>query len=143
MHPFLRNTLVTIAAIIAGALINGLIIQISPNIIPPPAGADLQTEQGLKAAMLMMEPKHFLFPWLAHALGTLLAAFLATRFSTFAWQGYILICGGIFFLGGAAMMRILPSPLWFTLTDLLLAYFPMAWLGYLLAKRSLKTSPIK
>jgi hypothetical protein len=33
------------------------------------------------------------------------------------------------------MVMILPSPLWFTLTDLLLAYLPMAWLGIKLAKK--------
>lgn len=132
----LRNTVVTLAAIILGAMFNGLIIQISPNIIPPPAGADLQTEEGLKAAMLLMEPKHFLMPWLAHALGTLLAAFIATRFATRPWKGHIFICGGVFFLGGAMMVNMLPSPLWFTLLDLGFAYFPMAWLGYWLAKRS-------
>lgn len=136
MHPILRNTLVTIAAILLGAMLNGFIIQISPNIIPPPEGADLQTEEGLKAAMLLMEPKHFLMPWLAHALGTLLAAFIAARFATRPWKGYIFICGGLFFFGGVMMIQLLPSPLWFTLLDLGFAYFPMAWLGYWLAKRS-------
>jgi hypothetical protein len=33
------------------------------------------------------------------------------------------------------MVKILPSPLWFNITDLCLAYLPMAWLGYLIGRR--------
>lgn len=58
----LRNILAVIIGLLIGNIVNGSIIMISPSIIPPPPGADFMTEEGLKAAMSMMEPKHFLMP---------------------------------------------------------------------------------
>jgi hypothetical protein len=71
MNPILRNFLSAIAGLFLGSFLNGLIIQYSHWVIPPPPGVDLTTEAGLQAAMHLMEPKHFLMPFLAHALGTL------------------------------------------------------------------------
>jgi hypothetical protein len=135
MNPILRNIIVVILAILAGGLLNGMIIELSPKLIPPPEGADLTTEEGLKAAMKLMEPKHFLMPFLAHALGTLLAAWLIAKFAASGQTILPYIAGFLFLIGGIMMVMILPSPLWFTLTDLLLAYLPMAWLGIKLAKK--------
>jgi hypothetical protein len=135
MNPILRNIIVVILAILAGGLLNGMIIELSPKLIPPPEGADLTTEEGLKAAMKLMEPKHFLMPFLAHAVGTLLAAWLIAKFAASRQTILPYIAGFLFLIGGIMMVMILPSPLWFTLTDLLLAYLPMAWLGIKLAKK--------
>jgi hypothetical protein len=135
MNPILRYIIVVILAILAGGLLNGMIIELSPKLIPPPEGADLTTEEGLKAAMKLMEPKHFLMPFLAHALGTLLAAWLIAKFAASGQTILPYIAGFLFLIGGIMMVMILPSPLWFTLTDLLLAYLPMAWLGIKLAKK--------
>lgn len=132
-----KNILFNVAAVIAGLLIGGFlygtIISVSNNIIPPPAGADLKTEAGLKAAMHLMEPKHFLMPFLAHALGTLVGAFVCTKIARTHQLILALIIGAIFLSGGIMMVMMLPSPLWFTALDLGLAYIPMAWLGWKLA----------
>jgi hypothetical protein len=53
------------------------IIMISGSVIPPPEGADLTTLEGLKSAMHLFQPKHFIMPFLAHALGTLTGAYFA------------------------------------------------------------------
>ena len=71
MNPILRNILACLAGIVLGNLVNGGLIHISSSIIPPPNGADTTTVEGLKATMHLFEPKHFLMPFLAHALGTL------------------------------------------------------------------------
>jgi hypothetical protein len=42
---------------------------------------------------------------------------------------FALVIGAFFLIGGAMMVFMLPSPLWFSVVDLALAYFPMAWLG--------------
>jgi len=133
MHPILRNTLAIIAGAIAGSALNGGIIGISGSLIPPPEGADLTTEAGLKAAMHLFEPRHFLLPFLAHALGTLAGAFVAARLAVSYRMALALSIGLLFFAGGLYMVMILPAPAWFNATDLLLAYFPMAWLGGRLA----------
>jgi hypothetical protein len=78
--------------------------------------------------MHLMEPKHFVFPFLAHAIGTLAGAFLAARLSVSKMRSAFIV-GGFFLLGGIANTMMLPSPVWFSITDLVGAYLPMAWLG--------------
>lgn len=130
MNPILRNVLVVIAAVLIGGSLNMIIIAFSGKIIPPPEGAELQTMEGLKASMHLMQPKHFLMPFLAHALGTMLAAFLVVKWMKKNQQKYALGIGVWFLIGGAMNVYLLPSPLWFTVTDLILAYIPMAFLGF-------------
>ena len=67
----LRNILGFVAGLIVGGIVNMALINFGPMVIPPPAGADITTMEGLQAAMPLFEPKHFVFPFLAHALGTL------------------------------------------------------------------------
>ncbi|MDP4854437.1 MAG: hypothetical protein NWR20_00015, partial [Schleiferiaceae bacterium] len=56
-------------ALTLGGVANGALIALSPYLIPPPDGLDLTSPESLTAAATLMEPKHFLIPWLAHALG--------------------------------------------------------------------------
>lgn len=128
-HPILRNSIGICLGIIIGGIANMSLIMSSSHIIPPPTGANLATEAGLIAAIPHMQPIHFLMPFLAHAIGTFIAAFIATLISI-SRQKLISICIGIqFFIGGAMMVYKLPSPLWFNLADLILAYIPFALLG--------------
>ncbi len=133
MKGIVLNVFVFVACVFAGGIANGLIINYSDAIIPPPVGSNLTTEEGLKAAMAVMEPKHFIMPFLAHALGTLVGAFFVTLFIKERKLFRALLVGFLFFLAGTYMVFILPSPLWFDAVDLGLAYIPMAWLGYKLA----------
>ena len=135
MKGVFLNLLVFVACVFAGGIANGLIINYSGTIIPPPVGSNLTTEEGLKAAMAIMEPKHFIMPFLAHAIGSLVGAFFVTLFMKDRKLFRALLVGFLFFLGGAWMVFELPSPLWFDAVDLGLAYIPMAWLGYKMAYR--------
>ena len=135
MTPTIRNILITLGSAVVGVFLNGWLISISGSIIAPPEGADLTTEEGLRAAMDLMEPKHYLMPFLAHALGTLLSAALVSRFTTERQFTRAMLLGVLFLAGGISMVRMLPSPLWFNITDLGLAYLPMAYLGYALGRR--------
>jgi hypothetical protein len=131
----LRNILAIVIGLLIGNIVNGSIIMISPSVIPPPPGADFMTEEGLKAAMSMMEPRHFLMPWLAHALGTFTGALVAVLIAASYQKTFAYVIAGLFMLGGIYMVIILPSPLWFTLVDLGLAYFPMAFIAVKLGAR--------
>ena len=42
---------------------------------------------------------------------------------------FALVIGCAFLIGGVMMVFMLPSPVWFTVVDLSLAYIPMAYLG--------------
>ena len=130
MKSYLLNTLLFLGAMAAGAYLNGALISVSGYIIPYPEGVDVTTMPGLAAGMILWEPKHFLFPFLAHASGTLLSAFIVSKWSTLYAYGQAVGVGLIFFAMGALMVWELPSPLWFDVMDLSLAYFPMAALGF-------------
>lgn len=133
MNPILKNIFAVIAGGIFGSIVNMGIIMVSGSVIPPPDGADVTTMEGLKASLPLFQPKHFLFPFLAHALGTLAGAYLAAVIAS----GYKIILAyviGVFFLvGGIANVLMLPSPIWFTVLDLVGAYIPMAYLAGKLA----------
>lgn len=135
MKNWMRNGLGLLYGIIVGAFVNGFIIQISGSIIAPPEGADLTTQEGLLEAMSRFEFRHFIMPFLAHALGTLSGALVASYIALSYRIVWSMLIGALFFAGGAMMVSMLPSPLWFDLTDLILAYFPMAWLGWRLTGR--------
>lgn len=133
MNPTLKNILAVIAGAIIGSIVNGLLVSVGGKVVPPPPGADFTTEEGLKAAMSLMEGRHFVFPFLAHALGTLVGAFVAAKIAATSKMTMALIVGVLFLIGGIYMVSILPSPMWFSALDLIVAYIPMAFLGGKLA----------
>lgn len=135
MNPILRNVGAVIAGLIVGSVVNMSLISISGSVIPPPAGADITTMEGLKETMHLMEPKHFLFPFLAHALGTLVGAWVAAMIAVGNKLRSALIVGFFFMAGGIANVMMLPSPLWYSIVDIVVAYVPMALLGNRLAYR--------
>ena len=136
MKPGVKNILAVIAGALFGSAVNMGIIMVSGSFIPPPDGADITTMEGLKTSMHLFQPKHFIFPFLAHALGTFAGAFLATKMAATNKLGIAFLIGLIFLAGGIANVFMLPSPAWFSVLDLLGAYLPMAYLaGKLAIKR--------
>jgi len=133
LNPTLKNILAVIAGIIVGSIVNMSLIIVSGKIIPPPNGIDVTTEAGLKTAMHLMEPKHFLFPFLAHALGTLIGAFITAFLAANNKLILAVVIGTIFLFGGISMIISLTAPMWFNITDAIFAYIPMALFGYYLA----------
>ncbi len=135
MNPILRNTLAVIIGLFVGSIVNMSIILISGSIIPPPNGADNTTMEGLKATMHLFEPKHFLFPFLAHAIGTFAGAATTAIIAFNHKKKLALVIGSFFLLGGIVSVCSLPSPMWFTVVDLVFAYIPMAYLALKLTCR--------
>ncbi|MGH7662879.1 MAG: hypothetical protein ACRENI_01055 [Gemmatimonadaceae bacterium] len=136
MNPVVRNILAVVVGFVVGSLVNMGLILVSGSIIAPPAGADVTTMEGLKASIQLFEPKHFLFPFLAHALGTLVGASIAASMAISRKRQLALVIGVLFLAGGVANVFMLPSPMWFNAVDLLGAYLPMAWLGGKLGARN-------
>ncbi|WP_343588146.1 hypothetical protein [Flavobacterium sp.] len=138
MNPFLRNTLAVIAGLVIGSIVNMSIILLSGSIIPAPNGADVSTTEGLKATMHLFEPKHFLFPFLAHSIGTFAGA-LTTAVVAIKHKTKLAFGIGAFFLfGGIVTVFTLPSPIWFGCADLIFAYIPMAYLASRIALKKKK-----
>jgi hypothetical protein len=125
----LKNISAIVLGLLVGGTVNTGIIMVSGYIIPPPEGTDLKTLEGLLAAMPLMEPKHFLMPFLAHAFGTLVGAILASSMAVNYKMRFAMIIGICFLVAGIMNIFMLPSPVWFTIVDLGFAYITMAYLG--------------
>lgn len=139
MASILRNILAVLIGMVLGSVVNMAIITFGPTLIAPPAGVDMSSVEGMARTMHLFEPRHYVTPFVAHSLGTLVGAFLAyviaaSHRAAFAWAiGVLFLCGGVL----ASFM--IPAPAWFIATDLLLAYLPMAWLAIWIGRRM--TSP--
>lgn len=136
MNPTLRNVIAVIIGLVVGSGFNMGIIMVSGSLIPPPEGVDSTQMESLVNNMHLFKPKHFIMPFLAHAVGTLVGAFLAAKLAATYHFNMAMIIGLFFLLGGVSSAFMLPAPSWFIVVDLVLAYIPMAVLGARLAIKS-------
>ena len=128
MRQIFKNIGIVIISIVIGMIINigliiigGMIFPLSENFKPMNA--------------INWDLKYFIFPFLAHSIGTLSGAFVASKLSR---NYHIIIPGivGLYFLsGGIYMVTILPAPIWFICLDLIICYIPMCLLGWSLNKK--------
>lgn len=140
MKRAFRIILAVVVGFVFGSVVNMALITVSGRVFSPPAGADVTTMEGLKASLHLFEVRHFVFPLLAHALGTLVGAVVACSLAPQKSPIAAYIVGGLFMLGGIANTFMLPAPTRFIAVDLLLAYLPSAWLGQALVKRVVGSS---
>jgi hypothetical protein len=141
MNPLLRNIAAVLLGFVLGSIVNRALITVSPHVIPPPPGVDVANVARLKASLHVYQPKHFLFPFLAHALGTFAGALIAfvvagSRRAVFAYA-----LGLLFLAGGITACFLIPAPAWFMALDLIAAYLPMAWLATRLGGRLASRTP--
>ena len=130
LNKIVRNVLAVITGIVLGSVVNMGIIMLQNSFIALPEGVDVTNPESLQSSMHLFEPKHFIFPFLAHAIGTLVGAYLSVRIAA-SHKMYFALGIGIFFLiGGISMAFMMPAPIWFIVVDLSLAYIPMGWLGW-------------
>lgn len=135
MNPIIRNILAIIAGWLAGSIVNMGLVKIGQSVFPL-EGVDFNNMDALAAAMPSFEAKHFIFPFVAHALGTLVGAAIAALIAANHKMKFALTIGVLFLIGGVLVNYMLPGPTWFAAADMILAYIPMAWLGGKLATRN-------
>lgn len=136
MPPILRNILAVIAGLFVGGLVNMGLIILGGKILPPPAGVDVNDIASINAHIREYSLLQLMAPFIAHAAGVLVGAFLTVKIAASRHMILALVIGAFFLLGGIMAVRMIPnSPLWFSALDLLVAYIPMAWLGYRLAAK--------
>lgn len=128
MKKIIRNTLAVLAGWLGGSAINMSLIQIG-NSIYPIKELEANDMEALSELMPTLGSNYFIFPFMAHAFGTLVGAAIASLIATNHKLKFALAIGFIFLISGIAMSFMLPAPTWFIVTDLVLAYIPMAWLG--------------
>ena len=126
----LRNSLAVFAGWIIGSVVNLGLIIIGSKVILPPEGMNIMDAESINANIHLFELKHFLFPFLAHAGGTLAGAFIAATISASRHFMFAMVIGVFFLIGGIANTYMIPAPLWYNILDISLCYIPMGWLGW-------------
>ena len=139
MNPILRNILAVLFGWLSGSILNMGIIKVG-HLVFPIKDLDPNDMDALARVMPTLDFKYFIFPFLAHALGTLCGAMLAGWIASSHKMKYSIGIGLLFLLGGIWVNYIIPGPVWFTITDIAFAYLPMAWMGGKIAQKFSKQS---
>jgi hypothetical protein len=135
MPNLLRNILAVVFGLVIGGLVNMALVTLSPSLIPPPVGVDVNDAESLAKGIHLFETRHFIMPFLAHALGTLVGSLVAYLIAATYRVQMAYVIGAVSLCGGVAASFMIPAPAWFIALDLLAAYLPMAWLGIQIGSR--------
>lgn len=127
----LRNILAVIVGAVVCVLLNGLVLNVMMQLIQPPEGF----QPAVMGTYDLLEAKHLLSPFIAHALPSLIGGAIAALIAASHKMTFALVVGGLHLIGGIIAAFIIPAPVWFIALDLLVAYVPMAWLGARLVMR--------
>ena len=132
MNPILRNILAVIVGAVACIMLNGLLLGLMMKAIAPPLGFNVNDP----ATYSLLQAKHFISPFVAHALPSVIGGLLAALIAANRKMTFALVVGGLHLIGGIAAAFIIPAPTWFVVLDLAIAYLPMAWIGGKLGSRN-------
>ncbi|MBT8324517.1 MAG: hypothetical protein HKN99_11650 [Winogradskyella sp.] len=139
MNPVLRNILAVITGIFGGSIVNMALVEAGHKVFPI-VGLDPSDMEAYADIMPTLDFEYFIFPFLAHAVGTLVGALIAGIIGVNIKMRVALIVGIFFFIAGVAVNIMLPGPTWFAAVDILLAYIPMAYFGGKMAIRFAKSN---
>jgi len=137
MNSILKNILAIVIGWLTGSIVNMGLIKLG-QLVMPIDGVDPNNMEAMTEVMPTLSFEYFIFPFLAHALGTFIGALVAASITTNRKMAYAMGIGILFLLGGIMINYLLTGPTWFTVVDLLLAYIPMAWIGGKLALKLAK-----
>ncbi|MDJ0699323.1 MAG: hypothetical protein QNJ07_05660 [Woeseiaceae bacterium] len=135
MKTIIRNVLAVVLGLVIGGVVNMGLIMLGPMLIPPPDGVDVMDAESIAASIHLFEPKHFIFPFLAHALGTFVGALVAYLVSTSYAFTLAIVIGVLFLFGGILNSLMIPAPTWFVVLDIVAAYIPMSVLAIAVGRK--------
>ena len=127
MKLFFKIVLSLILGIVVGSAVNMSLIIAGSYFVKVPETFNPMNAQDWTMTL-------FIFPFLAHSAGTLAGAFAASKASKNYHMAIPLGIGLWFLAGGIFMAKLIPAPAWFEITDLVICYIPMSWLGWKLNK---------
>ena len=130
-----RNILAVILGFIIGGVVNMSIVAAGHAIMPPPAGFDGNSMDGVASTIHLLRPIDFIVPFLAHALGPFAGVLSAMFIAASGRKTIAIILGALFLLGGLAANIMIPAPTWYRITDLIFAYVPMAFLAWKVSRK--------
>lgn len=128
-----RNILAVIVGLVVGSMVNMAIIAAGHAIMPPPAGFDGNSMEGVATTIHLLQPVDFIVPFLAHAVGPFVGVLVAMFIAASSRKVIVIILGCLFLAGGIAANIMIPAPMWYRVVDVVLAYIPMAFLGWKLS----------
>ena len=134
MTPTVKNIIAIVCGWFIGSLVNMGLIEAGHTLIPI-EGLDPNDMTALAKVVPSLSAKYFIFPFLAHALGTLIGAIVSGLIAASHKMKFSLTIGTLFLLGGIAVSFMLPAPIWFIACDIIIAYIPMAFIGGKIAKK--------
>ena len=128
-YHWIRSILAVFAGIMVGSTCNMGLIQLGNYLVELPEGIIPNSMESLEENIHKFSFIHFVFPFLAHALGTFVGAVVVALIDGKRSHLTVYVISLLFFVGGLMMVIQLPAPFLFEFVDLVFAYFPMAWLG--------------
>lgn len=122
-----------IIGLIAGSILNMVILQIGFTTMTMPEGFDMAR---IPETIHLLSTKHYAVPFLAHAAGTFVGTLMAMFIASGSRKVLTAILAAIFLSGGIWACFIIPAPAWFMAVDLIFAYIPMALLAWKISGKS-------
>jgi len=130
MKPVLFNLLAVILGFISGSFVNMGILELGPMLIPNPEGFDNSSMETLANTIHLLSPMNYIAVFLAHSLGTLVGAVVASLVAANRKLLFALVVGVLFLTAGLYMSFFLPSPNWYIIVDSLGAYIPISLIAW-------------
>ena len=125
-----RNILAVILGFIIGSVVNMLVLAAGHAIMPPPAGFDGSSLEGVASTIHLLTPIDFIVPFLAHALGPFAGVLCAMFIAASSRKTIAIVMGVLFLVGGIVANVMIPAPMWYRIVDIVFAYLPMALLAW-------------
>ena len=132
----IRNILAVIVGFAIGTIVNMLVLTAGHAIMPPPAGFDATSMEGVASTINLLKPIDFIVPFLAHALGPFAGVLVAMFIAASSRKTIAIILAVLFLAGGVAANILIPAPMWYRIVDVTLAYIPMAFLAWKISGKS-------
>ncbi len=129
MAEIFRNIIAVVVGLFLGSVVNMAIIMTGLLVFPLPAGVDMSNMENFAENLKQFQTVNFVAPWLAHALGTFVGAFLTALIAGSHKMKLAMVIAFFFLLGGISMVTMYGGPMWFILADLIGAYLPMGFFG--------------
>jgi len=107
MDPIVKNVLTVIASIVVDSIVNMEIILLGSSSSPSPEG---MTMENIAEYIHLFKLQDFIFPFLTHALGTLVGAIVEVTIAAIHKNKFTLALGAWFLAGGIANCFMIPSP---------------------------------
>lgn len=123
-----RGILAIIVGIVAGSVLNGVILLLSFAVLGAPEGLNIFDAESVKANAGSFTTANFVGTLFAHQMGTLLGAFVAAKIAPSYRMIFAVAIGVWFLLGGIYAATVVAAPVWFVVIDLAL-YIPTAFVG--------------